>query len=141
MADLIQPEELPIDTRDGKKVYITSLFPAIAGREIVTQYPVTGMPKIGEYKTNEELMLKLMAFVAVRLDTGTLVPLSTRALVDQHVPDFETLMRIEWAMMQRNCSFFQGGKVSAFLGGFSEKAQALITRMLTAYLQQSSKKN
>ncbi len=139
-ARLIKPEPVTLPTRDGDKTYYTSLFDAITGREIVTQYPTTGMPKVGDYKANEVLMLKLMSFVAVEAsDGGDPIMLRTAELVRQHVPDFETLMKLEWAMMERNCSFFERGKVSAFLGNFSQKAQGLITQMLTAYLRQSNK--
>lgn len=137
---LIRPEPVTLLTRDGEKTFYTSMLDAITGREIITQYPATGMPKVGDYKANEALMLKLMSFVAVEAsDGGEPVLLRTATLVNQHVPDFETLMKLEWAMMERNCSFFERGKVSGFLGNFSQKAQGLITQMLMAFLQQSNK--
>lgn len=130
----------PIDKEIDGKVYILSKFPAIAGREIIAKYPVANMPKLGEYGVSEETMLKLMAFVAVRTDGGEL-KLSTRALVDSHVPGWETLAKIEWSMMEYNCSFFQNGKVSTFLEGLSQKFPALITQILTNSLGQLSAKD
>lgn len=66
---MLEPIEKEIPLPDGgTKTFILSKFPAIAGREIVTQYPTTGAPKIGDYKTNEALMLKLMAYVAVPIE-------------------------------------------------------------------------
>lgn len=140
---MLEPKEVAIDLPNGtKKVYILSKFPAIAGREITTQYPTSAAPKIGDYKTNEELMLKLMCYVGVPVD-GRPEPqmLVTSALVDNHVPDFETLLKIEWEMMKYNCSFFNNGKAFDFLGLLAEKSQALIASMLTAFLDQSSKKD
>lgn len=119
--------------------YIISKFPAVAGREIVTQYPVSAIPKLGDYGVNEELMLKLMCFVGVTTEAGTVQNLSTRMLVDNHVPDFETLMKIEMAMMEYNCSFFAQGKVSNVLEGLFSKAKALIMPMLTDYAARSSR--
>lgn len=49
-------------------------------------------------------MLKLMAYVAIETPNGP-VMLVTPELVNNHVPDFETLLKIEWAMMEYNCSF------------------------------------
>ncbi|CNI76844.1 Uncharacterised protein [Yersinia pseudotuberculosis] len=127
-------KEIPLP-EGGTKTFILSKFPAIAGREIVTQYPTTGAPKIGDYKTNEALMLKLMAYVAVPIEGGSQIPLTTSALVNNHVPDFETLMKLEWAMMEYNCSFFRNGVALGFLTGLTTKVQALITKTLTGLSQ------
>jgi hypothetical protein len=130
---MIKPKEFEI----GGKTYILSKFPATDGREIVTQYVSSGLPKIGDYKRNEELMYKLMCFVAVKLDSGPLL-LTTKALVNNHCEDFEILMKIEAAMMDYNCSFFRDGRASTFLDGIAQKALALITKILTASSVQSS---
>ena len=135
---MLNPSEFVATLPDGTgKKYILHSFPAIAGREIITQYPTSAMPKIGDYHLNEELMLKLMCYVGVEQENGTVQCLTTRALVDNHVPDFETLMKIEMAMMQKNCSFFQQGKMSNILEMLAEKVQALITKTLMDFSQQS----
>lgn len=139
---MLQPKEIPIRTQAGtEKTYVISKFPAVAGREIVAKYPLSGMPKLGDYAVNEETMLKLMNFVAVPADGGTLLALSTRALVDNHVPDWETLAKLEIAMMEYNCSFFGNGRASGFFEGIAQKLPTLITKILTDSLQQLSAKN
>lgn len=130
----IQPKELPIDG----KVYLLGKFPAIAGREIITQYPTSALPKVGDYKTNEDLMLKMMAYVSVVIDGREPLKLSTRELINNHVPSTSTLLRLEWAMMEHNFDFFGNGKASGFLAGLGEKVQQLITKTLTGLLPQSS---
>lgn len=138
---MIEPKEIEVPTRNGPKTYILSRFPAVQGREIVTQYPMTAMPKVGDYATNEALMLKIMAHVAVPTEGGGQLQLTSRALVDNHVPDFEALMRLEWAMMEYNCSFLQGGGLSRLI---EERALPFlsqsISRMLTDLLERSSGK-
>lgn len=135
---LLEPNEVEIETAKGEsKKFILSKFPAIAGREIVSQYPVTGMPKIGEYKSNEEIMLKLMKFVAVPTESGEMT-LSTQALIDNHVPDWETLAKLEVKMMEYNCSFFGNGKASTFFDSILQTTQQLIIQTLTDLLEQSS---
>jgi hypothetical protein len=142
MSDLLEPVEREIELPEGgAKTFILSKFPAVAGREIITQYPTSAAPKIGSYSLNEELMLKLMSYVAVPMPDGKPLRLTTRALVDNHVPDFETLMRLEWAMMEYNCSFFRNGKMSGFLEALTEKAQALISSTLTGFVESLSKKD
>lgn len=135
---MIQPKELTIRTQAGdERTYILSKFPAVQGREIVAKYPLSAMPKLGDYKVNEETMLALMGFVGVPRDSGEPLRLTTRALVDNHVPDWETLARIEWAMMEYNVSFFGNGKGSTFLDAITQKAQAFLSKMLTDSLGQS----
>lgn len=138
---LLHPKEVQIECNDGSsKAFILHKFPAIAGREIVSQYPLSALPKLGDYKVNEEMMLKLLSFVAVDIGTGTPLQLNSRSLVDNHVPDFEALMRLEAAMLEYNCSFFQNGKVSTFFEVIAAKAQALISKTLMDFAPSSSAK-
>jgi len=138
---MLEPKDITIKTQAGAdKVYILSKFPAVAGREIVAKYPLSGMPKIGDYGVNEETMLKLMAYVAVKTEAGEQA-LTTRALVDNHVPDWETLARLEVAMMEYNCSFFGNGRASTFFEGIAQKLPALIQKILTDSLRQSLEKS
>jgi hypothetical protein len=74
-------------------------------------------------------MRLLMSHVAVELDTGVL-PLSTQALIDNHVPDGEALLRLEFAMLEYNTSFFGKGGPSGFFDGLIRKHLPLIIQML-----------
>lgn len=137
---MLQPKEIEVPTQAGGKLAVTlSKFPAIAGREIIAKYPLTAMPKLGDYAVNEETMLKLMAYVAVTpAGADKALQLTTRALIDNHIPDWETLARIEVAMMEYNVSFFGSGRASGSLEGFAQKAIGWIVRTLTDSLQASS---
>lgn len=138
---LLEPKEVPIKTQAGDtKTYVLSKFPAIAGREIIAKYPLSAMPKLGDYAVNEETMLKLMSFVAVPVAGGPPQQLVTRALVDNHCPDWETLARVEVAMMEYNVSFFGNGQALGFFEVIARKAQALVTQTLTDLSAQSSLK-
>lgn len=138
---MIEPKEIVITTQKGEnKPFIISKFPAVQGREIIAKYPLSAMPKLGDYAVNEETMLKLMAFVAVPRDTGEPLQLTTRGLIDNHVPDWETLARIEVAMMEYNVSFFGNGKGSTFLEAITKKAQAFLSQTLTDLSGLSSQK-
>lgn len=138
---MLKPKEINIPLADGgEKVFILHKFPAIAGREIVTQYPLSAIPKLGDYKVNEEIMLKLLSYVGVPTETGVLL-LTTRALVDNHVPEFESLMRLEAAMIEYNCSFFGNGRVLTFFEAIAAKAQTLVSQTLMDSLQQFAKKS
>ena len=133
---MIQPKEIEVNG----KTFILSKFPAVQGREIVAKYPLSAMPKLGDYEVNEQTMLKLMAFVGVPRDNGTPLMLTTRALVDNHAGDWETLARVEIAMMEYNVSFFGNGTASTFFETIAQKAQQFLTKTLTDLSGQSSVK-
>lgn len=121
----------PKDIQLAGKTFVISKPPAIAGREILMQYPSSALPKVGDYATNEELMLKIMSFIGVRID-GRDEPLmlKTRALVDNHVPDTETLMKLEWAFMNHAYSFFASGALSGILERVGNQAAKSLQKIL-----------
>lgn len=136
---LLEPKPIELAGQDGVvRHYTLSKFPAVEGREIVAKYPLSAMPKLGDYKVSEEIMLKLMAFVAVETSPGQQLQLTTKALVNNHVPDWEVLARLEWAMLEYNCSFFGNGLNSDFFANIRAKAPQWISQILTALSDQSS---
>jgi hypothetical protein len=137
---MLQPKEIPVKTQDGRELrVILSKFPALAGREIVAKYPLSAMPKLGDYAVNEETMLKLMGYVGIVVE-GKDEPLrlTTRALIENHIPDWEALARIEVAMMEYNVSFFASGLALGSFEGIARKALSWIVQTLTDLSAQSS---
>lgn len=134
----IEPKQITL----SGKTYVLTKFPATVGREIITQYPMTALPKIGEYKTNHALMLKIMSYVGVMVD-GRHDPLmlTTEDLINNHIAKTEDLMRIEWAMIEHSFDFFADGRASGWLGMVADRISPLITKTLTDLLGQSSGKN
>ena len=137
---LLQEKEITVPTMDGEeRTYLISKFPATAGREILTQYPISAVPRIGDYATNEALMLKIMGYVGVNIEgRETPLRLTTRALVDNHVPDWETLARIELAIIDYNTSFFRNGRASTIFSALGAKVLPKITGILTDWLENLS---
>ncbi len=84
------------------------------------------------------MMLKLMRYVGVPREGGEPLMLTTEALVNNHVPDWQTLARLELAMMDHNTSFFRDGRTLTFLTGLKGKAESKITGMLTGLLEKLS---
>ena len=134
--DMLQPKEFKTTDQSGtERTYILSKFPAVQGREIISKYPLSAMPKLGDYAVNEETMYKLMAFVAIEHKGGEHLRLSTQALINNHVPDWETLAKIEVEMIQYNCSFFLKDKALTFLDVCLQTLTQRATEILTASLQ------
>lgn len=134
--ELIKPIEISLETMDGEtRKYIISRIPAVEAREIVAQYTVGAIPKIGEYATNEAMMLKMMRFTAVSID-GKELRLENQSLINNHVPDWETLAKLEMEVIKYNTSFFQNGKGLTFLENIAQNASALISKTLTDFSEQ-----
>lgn len=132
---MISPKEIEVTSIDGEvKKYRISKIPAIPARAIVAKYVLGGIPKVGDYDTNHEQMLKLMCYVEAPSGDGW-IKLETESLVNNHVPDFETLMRIEFHMLTYNTSFFQKGKISGFSKILMDKVESLGSSMLTDSLE------
>lgn len=136
---MLQPKEIVLKTQDGdERTYKIHKVPAIPMREIVATYPVANMPKVGEYKVSEEIMLKLMAYVVAITADGHEIQLTSRALVDNHVPDWEVLARLEAQMIGYNVSFFKNAGNFASWTKSAETSIPKILSTLMASLQASS---
>lgn len=131
MSDLIKPKEFVIKDAEGtERKFILSNFPAVEGREIISKYPTAGLPKIGDYAISEDVMLKLMSYVAVEIN-GTHQRLMTRDMINNHCSDWETLAKVEMAMMEKNCSFFRDGRHWDFLENTFQVLLTKASEMLT----------
>lgn len=134
---MIEPKEITIvDSKGIERNYVISRIPyASGGREICSQFIPTSIPKLGNYQLNHELFLKMMKYVAVVTDNGQL-PLTTSALIDNHIPDVKTGLLLEKEMLEYNFGFFDLGKISAILETFGKKLGVLTIKILTQ-LQES----
>ncbi|KJF78292.1 phage-like protein [Morganella morganii] len=141
---LIKPKEVQIKDVDGiEKTFVISRLPAVTGREILAKYPLSNTPKIGDYEVSKEAMLKMMAYVCAVSD-GEEIPLKTQTLIDNHVPDGESLIRLELEMLKYNTSFFGTGGNSGFLPFLISKVGSSlpsVIKTLMASLQSSSAKD
>lgn len=103
-------KEIDITNDDGTvSTFTIRKFKPIAGREIVMGYPLSALPKVGDYDKNETLMLKLMTTVSVKIGERDLY-LSTPDLVDNHVKGWNSLVMLEYEVLKYNCSFLSDPK-------------------------------
>src|SRR6202021_1134453 len=106
---LRDPKEITV--RDGKgkeRTFILHQMSAWDGLEIMTRMPpnlaMLAVPKIGDWPTVQDLVLKIMKYVAVDIN-GKPLPLSTQALIENHTGDWECLKNLLIAEVQYNNSF------------------------------------
>ena len=129
---LIKPKPFNTHDLDGNpRRYIISRLPMLKGRKYFTQFVTSAIPKMGDYSQNEELMRMMYCHVAALDENDNPILLNTAALIENHVPDFETSGRIEAAMWEYNTNFFQPGRLSNFLNGFAQMTIAKIIETLT----------
>ena len=127
------------DTEIDGKEFVISKFPAMAGYEIVTQFPISAVPKLGDFATHKELIYKIMNYVGVRVEGNqTVLRLSTEALINNHTGSWETLSKLIMAMMEYNCTFLASGKISGFLDSIMESLPTFLSKILMSSQAQSS---
>jgi hypothetical protein len=137
---LLRPEEFTLSDIDGNPITVVlSRFPATIGEEILIKFPMNGLPKVGDYEVFFKTGQEIMAYVGIPQENGMEpLALKTRALVDNHIPDGETLMKIKYKMVEYNSTFLQPGKVSGFLDALAQTAVAKFIAMLAPLREQSS---
>lgn len=138
---MINPEAIKVKDANGiEHEFIISSMPAIDGRYVLSQYPLANMPKTGDYNVSKDAMLTMMRHVGKVMPNGETLRLTSEALINNHVPDAEALIRLEIEMLKKNTSFFQTGSASGFLDYLLQKvgdSLPSIIKTLTDSLQQS----
>lgn len=127
-----------IDKKDfvinGKTFYVTK-FPAFDGISIMTRFPMSSIPKLGDHKIMMDTVAQILNYVYVPMPNNESLRLSTIDLIDAHVPDWETGLKIVGAMVEHNCSFFQDGRLSNFLENLEQSVQTWSTKTLVPLLE------
>lgn len=131
--ELLDPKEVIIEdkVKNEKKTFVISKIPAFQARTIMLQYVPTQLLNFNKDEAKvEEMILKLMSYVGVKLPDGRVLRLETRDLVNNHCPSFETIMQLEAQMIDYNTSFFHDGKGLTFF----QRLEALATEKITGIL-------
>ncbi|WVW37737.1 tail assembly chaperone protein [Aeromonas phage Gekk3-15] len=115
----------------GGKTYTIHKFRPTEGRRIIAGYPVTALPKFGDYDRNEEIMFRLMSHVEVHVAGGRTLKLETQALIDNHVGSWENLVELEFAALKFNCPFLDGDNMKPFAEMVSEFAAGYLADIMT----------
>ncbi|CUU68099.1 Uncharacterised protein [Campylobacter hyointestinalis subsp. hyointestinalis] len=139
--ELIKPLEIKIKDIDGiEQTFIISRLNAMLGREVIAKYPLSSMPKIGDYETNKDTMLKLISHTQKVLSDGTKITLNSEALINNHITDGETLMKLEYEMLKYNISFLANGSIQKLAQKIKEILPNIATRILSQSLRSSFQK-
>lgn len=120
--------------------FIISKMPCTVAQEVIFKLPTGLIPLLSNFSQTEEVALKMLSYCE-RVYGGDQpnIKLITKELIDNHVPDFQTLIKLEQECLQYNYDFFNDGRVLDFLNkGLSHvesKASGILTDLLDRLLQ------
>lgn len=136
--EMIKPKEIVIrDMDEVEHTFILSRLPYPVGREVAAVYPTANMPKVGDYKASEAVMLKMFKYIAKVPEESDPIRLVNLDLIANHVPDATVGLKLEAAMLAYNFDFFGQGGLSGYLKAFLETRLPLIIKTLTPLLPPS----
>lgn len=141
MSELIDPILVTVTDADRQEhEFHVGKMPALVAREVLAKYAGSAIPKAGEYQASHEAATKMLRYVAKEID-GQMVPLKTEALINNHVPDGEALIRLEIACLRRSTSFFPLAGSQNLMASLLDKLEAIAPKIMSTLmdsLQQSS---
>lgn len=114
--ELLDTKTVKVNTQDGtEKCFIISKFPADPGLELAVEVAcIAG--GLAANKPDPAAMIatinKALAYAAVPGPNGDPIALTTAALRDNHIPDWEAKFALFVKLAQHNISFFRNGRAS-----------------------------
>ena len=84
MLEEMELREPKVIKTKGSGEVIISKFPALQGRKIMIQYPLSNMKALSDYLTCENVLLELLSYCEVVKD-GRHIRLNNATLIDQHI--------------------------------------------------------
>lgn len=110
-------------------------------RKVVMTYPLSLIPKLGDYAINESLSDLLMKYVEVEVSLPDgrkhWLKLENRQLVEQHVDPMQ-ILPLEIAVLDHTTGFFSSGKFQDLVADQLIFLGRNVIEMLTQSLEQSS---
>ena len=132
---LLSPKEVAIN---GCK-FLISKMPCMTAQEVIVRIPAGILPLINQYTISEEMVVKMLSCCQRVYDDKPNVPLISKEIINNHIPDFDTLLQLENECLKYNYDFFNQGKVLTFLAkGLSHvesKLSGILTDLLDRLLQ------
>lgn len=133
---LIQPKQIEVN---GSK-FVISKMPCTVAQEVIIKLPQGFIPMINNFSQSQDMAFKMLSYCErVYTDGCPNVPLISKEIIDNHVPDFNTLVQLEYECLNYNFDFFKNGKALAFLNKglclAESKFSGILTDLLDRLLQ------
>ena len=134
MPVLIDPRDIEIEDKDGViRFYKVGKVPYAAGGRRLAVEAISKLRKL-DYIDDPDLARLMFRHVAVLTDDGQEIILSTDELVNNHVPDIPTGLKIEMALVEHNTGFSPAGSLRTLQQGWQRIIEQLNT--ITSTLSQ-----
>lgn len=130
-AGLLEPKAVEIN---GYK-FIISKMPCTVAQEVIFKLPTGLIPLLSNFTQTEDMAFKMLSYCErVYTDGQPNVKLISKEIIDNHVPDFQTLIKLEQECLQYNYDFFNDGRVLDFLNKGLSHAESRVSGILTDLL-------
>ena len=124
---LLEPKEITITDINGtERRYLVGKVPYMAGGRRLAVEAIAKLKKL-EYIDDPELAKIIFSNVASFGNDGSEIILKSDALINNHVPDIPTGLRIELELVEHNTGFSLAGKLREFRPQWERTIQALGT--------------
>lgn len=127
---LLKPKEVEIK---GCK-FIISQMPCTVAQEVACKLPPGLIPMIGNFSQAEEMYIKMLSYCERVYDDGRHIKLISKDIIDNNLPDFETLLLLEKEVIEHNFGFFDPGKLLTLLNDLLSHVESRASGMLTDLL-------
>ena len=127
---LLKPKEVEIK---GSK-FIISQMPCTVAQEVAFKLPPGLIPIVGNFTQAEDMYIKMLSYCERVYDDGSHVKLISKDIIDNNLPDFETLLLLEKEVIEYNFGFFDTDKLLTLLNGLLSRAESKVSGILTDLL-------
>lgn len=127
---LLKPKEIEIN---GYK-FVISQMPCTVGQEVAFKLPTGLIPVLGNFTQAEDMYVKMLSFCERVYDDGKRVKLINKDIIDNHVPDFQTLLLLEREVIEYNYGFFNSEKILTLLNTLLSRVELKASKILTDFL-------
>lgn len=134
---LLKPKSIEIK---GVK-FIISQMPCTVAQEVAFKLPPGLLPLVGNFTQAEDMYVKMLSYCERVYDDGRHIKLINKDLIDNHVPDFDTLLQLEREVIEYNYGFFDTEKLLNLLNRCLSHVESRVSKILTDLLGKLSQQN
>lgn len=127
---LLEPKEVTIK---GCK-FVISKMPCLTAQEVIIRIGAGVIPLINQYAISEDMVIKMLSCCQRVYDDRPNVPLISKDIINNHIPDFEVLIQLENECLKYNYDFFAQGRLLDFLNKGLSLAESKLSKILTDLL-------
>ena len=123
---LLEPKEVTIK---GCK-FVISKMPCLAAQEVIIRIGSGIIPLINQYAISEDMVIKMLSCCQRVYEDKPNVPLISKDIINNHIPDFEVLIQLENECLKYNYDFFAQGRLLNFLNKGLSLAESKLSKIL-----------